>query len=102
MLAPWIRRALAVPARPARRPALTVAPLEVRCVPAAWQMGSTGFDTAAAVAADAAGNVYVSGTFNATVDFDPGPGTATLTAAGAANTSDAFLAKYTAAGALVW
>ncbi len=47
---------------------------------------------------DGAGNVYVVGFFNGTADFDPGPGVYALTAAG----EDAYVAKYTAAGALVW
>ena len=83
--------------RPRRR--LRLAPLEDRAVPAAFGFGSTGYDTAVAVAADAAGHVYVAGAFNGTVDFDPGPGTAPLTSTGP---TDVYLAKYTAGGALVW
>jgi VCBS repeat-containing protein len=83
---------------PARRPRLD--PLEDRTVPAAFRLGSVGFDAADAVAADAAGNLYVAGSFNGTVDFDPGAGTTNLT--NADTTADAFLAKYTSAGALLW
>ncbi|MDP3555990.1 MAG: T9SS type A sorting domain-containing protein [Bacteroidota bacterium] len=46
---------------------------------------------------DAAGNVYITGEINSTLDFDPGPGTYTLTAS-----SKAFFAKYNSSGALVW
>lgn len=52
-----------------------------------------------AVAVDLAGNVYVTGTFQNTADFDPGPGVVNLSTAGG---EDAFVAKYSATGALVW
>jgi subtilisin-like proprotein convertase family protein len=48
--------------------------------------------------ADAAGNVYLSGWFSGTVDFDPGPGATTLTS----QNQDAFVAKYDGSGALLW
>jgi len=51
------------------------------------------------VAVDAAGNAYVIGEFQGTVDFDPGPGSVLLSSAGG---SDVFVARYTAGGALVW
>jgi hypothetical protein len=61
--------------------------------------GSTSADIGKAIARDAAGNIYVTGLFNGTVDFDPGPGTVNLTSAGA---NDIFVAKYTPTGALIW
>jgi Beta-propeller repeat len=61
--------------------------------------GSGNRDQGRAVATDAAGNVYTTGDFVGIVDFDPGPGTVNL-ASGVSN--DVFVAKYTAAGALVW
>jgi hypothetical protein len=65
----------------------------------ALPLGSTGDDEVFGVATDAAGNFYVTGYFAGTVDFGPGPGVTKLTALGK---SDAFVAKYTAAGTLLW
>ncbi|MCH8890811.1 MAG: hypothetical protein IH827_07025, partial [Myxococcales bacterium] len=42
-------------------------------------MGGTGTDQGLGVAVDGAGNVYTSGFFQGTADFDPGPGTFNLT-----------------------
>lgn len=63
------------------------------------QMGGTGFNTGEHVAVDAAGNVYTTGSFWGTVDFDPGPGIVNLTSAGA---SDIFITKQAPSGALTW
>jgi hypothetical protein len=57
--------------------------------------GSTSDDNGLAVAVDAAGNVYLTGTFQGTVDFGGGG----LVSAGA---TDIFVAKYNASGAHVW
>lgn len=48
---------------------------------------------------DAAQNVYYSGSFNQTVDFDPGPGVHNLTAVGG---FDIYMAKLNASGNYVW
>ncbi|WP_198175029.1 SBBP repeat-containing protein [Spirosoma arboris] len=51
------------------------------------------------VAVDGAGNVFTAGSFFATVDFDPGPGTASLTSAG---NVDVFIQKLDKDGNFVW
>lgn len=63
------------------------------------QVGGTGADAGQRLILDDTGNIYMAGEFNGTVDFDPGTGVSNLTAVG---TSDAYVAKYTPAGALVW
>ena len=65
----------------------------------AKRFGSTGFDHGNAIAVDGSGNVFTSGYFNATVDFDPGAGTFTLATAGNA---DVFISKLDAAGNFVF
>ncbi|MHC5112509.1 MAG: SdrD B-like domain-containing protein, partial [Planctomycetota bacterium] len=56
-------------------------------------------DRGRAVVTDAAGNMYVTGSFQETVDFDPGPGVYELTSQGSL---DAVVAKYAPGGALIW
>jgi len=56
-------------------------------------------EVARSIAYDGAGNVYVTGYFSGTADFDPSAATATVTSAG---NDDIFLAKYNSSGAYVW
>ncbi len=56
--------------------------------------GGTGY----AIAVDALGNVYTSGTLGGTADFDPGPGNTTLTGHG----DNTFFLKLDASGDFVW
>jgi hypothetical protein len=65
----------------------------------AKSMGGTGEDIGRGIAVDASGNVYTTGQFESTVDFDPNAGTANLTAAGGA---DIFVQKLDASGNLLW
>jgi len=65
----------------------------------AINIGGSGDDIGNFVQLDAGGNVYVTGVYQATVDFDPGAGTANLVSAGA---SDIFMAKYDNTGNYVW
>jgi hypothetical protein len=50
---------------------------------------------------DAAGNILTTGNFNGSVDFDPGLGLHVLTSLATAG-SDAFAARYTPDGVLLW
>ncbi len=61
--------------------------------------GGTGTEVTRSVAVDAGGFVYAAGTFTGTVDFDPGPGVASLSSVGL---EDIFVTKFTGAGALIW
>ncbi|MCZ4317449.1 SBBP repeat-containing protein [Aequorivita viscosa] len=63
------------------------------------QLGSTGFDEGKSIVVDANGNVYVTGYFSHTVDFDPGAGVANLTSEGGA---DIFILKLDTNGDFVW
>lgn len=65
----------------------------------AKQMGSTSYDIGSSLQADANGNIYLTGTFNATVDFDPGPGTVNYTAVAGGGS---FFGEYDANGNYVW
>lgn len=61
--------------------------------------GSTGNDATSRITMDAAGNIYLVGTFTGTVDFDLGPGTADLTGNGF---SPFFLLKLDASGNYIY
>jgi len=65
----------------------------------ASQMRGSSFDVCQALALDAAGNVYATGYFSTTTDFDPGTGVFDLRSV---NAEDIFLAKYRPDGSLVW
>ncbi|MCC6412036.1 MAG: hypothetical protein IT270_10280 [Saprospiraceae bacterium] len=62
-------------------------------------MGGGGPDSGYGIGADAFGNVYLAGNFSGTADMDPGDGVFNLHGSGGI---DAFLAKYTPDGTLVW
>ena len=61
--------------------------------------GSTGADVARSVVTDSAGNVYTTGSFTGTVDFNPGAATLLLTSAGL---EDIFVTKSDSAGGFIW
>jgi len=61
--------------------------------------GGDDDDYSDAVGTDSAGNIYVSGVFKETADFDPGPGVDNHTSAGI---TDSFLVKYDSEGNYLW
>lgn len=65
----------------------------------AKQMGGTGREGSRSIAVDASGNVYVTGTFNGTADFDPGPGVYSLSPVGS---WDIFVIKLNSNGVFAW
>jgi gliding motility-associated-like protein len=67
----------------------------------AWarSMGGTDDDNGLSLTVDAAGNVYASGFFSATTDFDPSAGTFNLTPSGG---DDIFIVKLDPAGGFSW
>jgi len=65
----------------------------------AKSIGSTGIDFAYSISVDASGNIFISGHFNGTVDFDPGVGISNLTSAGG---DDIFVCKLDATGNYSW
>jgi hypothetical protein len=65
----------------------------------AKSMGGSDFEEGYFIAVDGNGNVYTTGYFNGTADFDPGTPVYNLTSAGS---MDIFISKLTTAGAFVW
>ena len=68
----------------------------------AFGLGGAGFE-GAVVAVDPGGDVYITGYFEGTVDFDPAgsePGSPNILSSGASD--DAFVAAYSSAGELKW
>lgn len=57
-----------------------------------------GFDMSLSIDVDANGNIYTTGYFNNTADFDPGAGVYNLTS----TAQDVFILKLTALGSFVW
>jgi len=65
----------------------------------AKSMGGTDIDEGYSISTDASGNVYTTGSFKGTFDFDPGIGIFNLTSVGYL---DIFISKLDASGNFVW
>ncbi len=65
----------------------------------AKNLGGQDNDFGRSVTTDASGNIYTTGVFSYTVDFDPGPGVYNLVSAGA---YDVFVTKFDANGNFIW
>lgn len=65
----------------------------------AKNLGGTSIVKGHAIAVDASGNIYITGEFQLTVDFDPGPGIFNLIAVGGI---DIFISKLDATGNFIW
>ncbi len=63
-------------------------------------MGGTGSEISLGIALAPDGSVYTTGSFQGTVDFDPGSGSAVLASAG--NTTDIFVSKLDQLGNFLW
>jgi hypothetical protein len=78
---------------------ISIATLNAQTFIWAKRMGTTTTEKGGSVAVDASGNVYTTGYFQGTVDFDPGPGTANLTNAAG---DDVYITKFNSLGNFVW
>ena len=66
----------------------------------AKQYGGTNLENSESISLDNNENIYTTGNFYGTADFDPGTGTANLTAVGIS--SDIFVLKLDASGNYIW
>lgn len=62
------------------------------------RFAGTGAETVGDLAASGTGDLYLTGSFTGTTDFDPGAGTTTLTSVG----QDAYVVRLNGSGGLVW
>lgn len=65
----------------------------------AFKIGGGSSERGTQVASDGLGNIFVSGQYGGTVDFDPSASTANITSY---SVRDVFVSKYTSAGSYVW
>jgi len=65
----------------------------------AWVMGGTSDDYGYGIFVDSIGNIYTTGYFRFSSDFDPGPGEFSITSVG---DKDVFISKLNSSGNFVW
>jgi hypothetical protein len=65
-------------------------------------VGGLGTASGQRALSDVDGSALITGAFSGPVDFDPGNGTSSLSSLGEAGATDVFVARYSAAGSLVW
>jgi|GEM_PF-3289746 len=65
-----------------------------------FMIGGTDGDAIWTVKTDANDDIYVAATYSGTIDFDPGPGTTSLTAPSSG--AEIYVAKYTSNGSFAW
>lgn len=65
----------------------------------AKSFGGSSHENGISITLDASGNIYTTGYFNGTVDFDPGLGVANLSSAG---NNDVFIQKLDTSGNFIW
>ncbi|MBK8611067.1 MAG: gliding motility-associated C-terminal domain-containing protein [Chitinophagaceae bacterium] len=80
---------------------LYTAPVSSQSVKLDWvnSLAGDSYDACRAITLDSAGNIYATGYFSTTVDFDPGLSVTNLVSV---NAEDAFLSKYDSSGKLIW
>lgn len=80
---------------------LSISFLQAQTITYQWanNAGGNTADQARSIAIDASGNVYTTGVFTGTVDFDPSTSTYNLTSNG---DNDIYICKYNSTGGLVW
>ena len=80
---------------------LTLSIISVNAQTFEWAkgMGGTSYDKGKSIDVDDSGNIYTTGSFSDTVDFDPNAGTATFISNGM---EDIFIQKVDASGNLLW
>ncbi len=66
----------------------------------AKSIGGPNYETALSVITDAGGNIYTTGRFIGTVDFDPGAGVSNLTST--TSNYDVYITKFDAYGNFIW
>lgn len=69
------------------------------CLEWAFKIGHNGDDQGIVIDIDASGNTIIGGSFQGTIDFDPGPGIFNLTSVGS---NDAYVAKFDPSGNFLW